>query len=85
MAAGDPVAGAKGARMRVALVSVVGVSGALVAAQPASAATIVVFTSPETLERKMIVVDQDGPDRLYLCMLPPGEAGCHQVPVKRRS
>ena len=50
--------------MRVALVSVVGVSGALVAAQPVNAATIVVFTSPETLERKMIVVDQDGPDRL---------------------
>ena len=71
--------------MRVALVSITGFAGALFAAQPAGAATIVVFTSPETLERRMVVVDQDGPDRLYLCMLPPGEAGCHQVPVKRRS
>jgi hypothetical protein len=31
------------------------------------------------------VVDRDGPDRVFMCMLPPGEAGCHQVPVKRRS
>jgi hypothetical protein len=71
--------------MRVALISVVGVSGALLTAQPATAATIVVYTSPETLERRMVVVDQDGPDRLYLCMLPPGEAGCHQIPVTRRN
>jgi hypothetical protein len=85
MAAGDSEEGQKGASMRFALVSVVGVSGALAAAQPASAATIVVFTSPETLERRMVVVDQDGPDRLYLCVLPPGEAGCHQVPAKRRN
>jgi hypothetical protein len=71
--------------MRVALVSVVWVSGALLAAQPGRAATVVVFTSPETLERRMIVVDQAGPDRLFLCMLPPGEAGCHQIPVTRRN
>ena len=71
--------------MRVALVSITGFAGALFAAQSASAATIVVFTSPETLERRMVVVDQDGPDRLYFCMLPPGEAGCHQVPVRPRS
>ena len=71
--------------MRVALVSVIGLAGALFAAQPASAATVVVFTSPETLERRMVVVDQDGPDRLFYCMLPPGEAGCHQVAIKRRN
>jgi hypothetical protein len=69
--------------MRAALVSITGFTGALFAAQPASAATVVVFTSPETLERRMIVVDQDGPDRLFLCMLPPGEAGCHQIPTRR--
>ena len=70
--------------MRFALASILGVSGAVGLASPASAATIVVFTHPETLEQKMVVVDRNGPDRLFMCMLPPGEAGCHQVPVKRR-
>ena len=27
----------------------------------------------------------NGPDRVFMCMLPPGEAGCHQVAVKRRA
>lgn len=61
--------------MRVALVSITGFAGALFAAQPASAATIVVFTSPETLEHRMVVVDQDGPDRLYsACFRPARQA-----------
>jgi hypothetical protein len=70
--------------MRVTFLAITGLSS-LGAAQPASAATIVVFHHPETLERRMIVVDRDGPDRLFMCMLPPGEAGCHRVPMKRRS
>lgn len=70
--------------MRLALVAMAGLTS-FAAAQPARAATIVVFTSPETLEKRMVVVDANGPDRLFLCMLPPGEAGCHQVSVKRRS
>ena len=70
--------------MRFAFLVVAGLSGAF-AAQTASAATIVVFTHPETFEQKMVVVDQEGPDRLFMCMLPPGEAGCHQVRIKRRA
>lgn len=70
--------------MRFAFLVVAGLSGAF-AAQPASAATIVVFTHPETFEQKMVVVDREGPDRLFMCMLPPGEAGCHQVRIKRRA
>jgi hypothetical protein len=69
--------------MRVAFLLVAGLAG-LGAAPPAAAATIVVLTNPQTLERKTIVVDRDGPDRVFMCMLPPGEAGCHQVQVKRR-
>jgi hypothetical protein len=69
--------------MRLALVAFATFAG-LAAAGPAHAATIVVFTNPETLEQRTVVVDRDGPDRLFMCMLPPGEAGCHQVPVKRR-
>ena len=69
--------------MRVAFLLVAGLAG-LGAAPPAAAATIVVLTNPQTLERKTIVVDRDGLDRVFMCMLPPGEAGCHQVQVKRR-
>ncbi len=69
--------------MRFAFLAMAGLSGAFFA-QPANAATIVVFTHPETLEQKMVVVDRQGPDRLFMCMLPPGEAGCHRVPIKRR-
>jgi hypothetical protein len=70
--------------MRVVLVTAFGLTS-LLAAAPAGAATIVVFTNPETLERKMVVVDDDGPDRVFMCMLPPGEAGCHRVAVKRKN
>ena len=59
------------------------VLGSLVAAAPASAATIVVYTNSEGLERRVGVVDPDGPDRVYMCMLPPGEAGCHRVAIRR--
>ena len=58
---------------------------AMTAAKPASAATLVVFTHPESLERQVVVVDANGPDRLYMCMLPPGEAGCHRLPWRRGS
>lgn len=69
--------------MRVVVVTVFLAS--FLAAKPASAATIVVFTNPETMERRMVVFDDDGPDRVFMCMLPPGEAGCHQVRVRRKS
>ena len=55
-----------------------------VAAAPASAATVVILTDPMTLERRTVVLDTAGPDRAFLCMLPPGQAGCQAVPVKRR-
>ncbi|NUS99945.1 MAG: hypothetical protein HOP96_03100 [Sphingomonas sp.] len=69
--------------MRASLLAIAGLAG-IAASQPAKAVTIVVFTNPETLERRMVVVDEDGPDRVFMCMLPPGEAGCHQVPVRRK-
>ena len=70
--------------MRAAFLMVAGLASVGVAG-PASAATIVVLTNPETMERKAIVVERDGPDRVFMCMLPPGEAGCHQVPLRRKA
>jgi hypothetical protein len=53
------------------------------AAAPASAATIVILADPMTLERRTVVVDPNGPDRAFLCMLPPGQAGCQRLDLKR--
>jgi hypothetical protein len=50
---------------------------------PASAATIVILTDPMTLERRTVVVDPSGPDRAFLCMLPPGQAGCVRIQMSR--
>jgi hypothetical protein len=57
--------------------------GSMAATSPARAATIVVFTTPDSFERHVVVVDASGPDRLFMCMLPPGEAGCHRLPWRR--
>lgn len=70
--------------MRVVLVTALTLAACL-AATPASATTIVVFTNPETMQSKTVVLDGEGPDRVFMCMLPPGEAGCHQVKVRPRS
>ena len=52
-------------------------------ATPAGAATIVILADPMTMERRTVVVDPNGPDRAYLCMLPPGQAGCQRIAMKR--
>ena len=52
-------------------------------AVPANAATIVILADPMTMERRTVVVDPNGPDRAFLCMLPPGQAGCQRLSVKR--
>ena len=52
-------------------------------ASPVSAATIAILVDPMTLEKRTVVVDPKGPDRAYLCMLPPGQAGCQRLAIKR--
>ncbi len=53
------------------------------AASPAGAATIVILADPMTFEKRAVIVDPNGPDRAYLCMLPPGQAGCQRLAVRR--
>ncbi|WP_338503217.1 hypothetical protein V6R86_07085 [Sphingomonas kaistensis] len=48
-------------------------------AAPAEAARIVILTDPMTLERRVVVIEQAGPDRIYLCPTPPATAGCRDV------
>jgi hypothetical protein len=52
-------------------------------ASPAGAATIAILVDPMTLEKRTVVVDPNGPDRAYLCMLPPGQAGCQRLAIRR--
>ncbi|WP_156956918.1 hypothetical protein [Sphingomonas astaxanthinifaciens] len=49
----------------------------------AEAATIVIVTDPMTLERRTLVVDPRGPDRVWLCALPPATTGCLDVTPRR--
>jgi hypothetical protein len=67
-------------RLILGVITVAGIS----AAMPISAATIVIFTNPMTMERHAVVVDPDGPDRAFLCMLPPGTSGCVPIKVERQ-
>jgi hypothetical protein len=67
-------------RMIIGVAAIAAIGGAA----PASAATIVIFTNPMTMERHTVVVDPDGPDRAFLCMLPPGTSGCVPIKVERQ-
>jgi hypothetical protein len=53
-------------------------------ATPAHAAKILILTDPMTLERRMVVIEQPGPDRVYLCAMPPAVAGCRDVTPRAR-
>ena len=65
------------------MTTVLAATALLAVASPAGAATIVILADPMTLERRTVVVDPNGPDRAYLCMMPPGQAGCQRLAVKR--
>jgi len=48
----------------------------------AQATTVIIFVQPETLDRYVRVYDTPGPDRVLMCMAPPGMAGCTDVTRK---
>jgi hypothetical protein len=53
-------------------------------AAPAQAARILILTDPMTLERRMVVIEEPGPDRVYMCAMPPAVAGCREVTTRVR-
>jgi hypothetical protein len=62
------------------------IPAALIAASvavPARAATIIVYQNPMTMDRKVVVRESAGPNRAFLCVLPPSDLGCHEVQLKR--
>ena len=56
----------------------------LSSAGAAEAKTFVIYIDPMTLERRMVVIDTPGRDRVLMCMAPPGESGCTEVRTKRQ-
>jgi hypothetical protein len=75
----------KGVGVRLSAYVLTGLIGLLASAAPAHAATLYFFVDAETFEQRSIKIDLDGPDKAYLCVLPPGTAGCQEVPLKRKS
>jgi hypothetical protein len=57
----------------------------LAAPSVASATTVIIYTDPMTFTRHTVVYDTPGPDRAFLCMLPPGEGSCHSIPFNRKN
>ena len=70
--------------MKRVMIATTAICCAVIGAAPASAATVYVFADPMTFETRRVVVDPNGPDRTYLCLMPPSQAGCHQVKRLRR-
>ena len=70
--------------MRLCALALTGLIGWAASASPASAATVYFYIDAMTLEQRSVKVDLDGPDRAYLCMLPPATSGCQEVPFRRK-
>ena len=51
----------------------------------ASAATVIIYTDPMSLNRYTVVYDTPGRDRAFVCTLPPRHGSCHAIPVSRKS
>jgi hypothetical protein len=75
----------RGQGMRRATIGMAAVIGLVAVLAPvrARAATLFVFADPMTFETRRVVVDPSGPDRTYLCLLPPSQAGCQLVKRSR--
>jgi len=45
--------------------------------------TVIIYTNPMTLERKIVVNEAPGPDRAFHCFLPPSNIGCQRIALQR--
>ena len=61
----------------------IGATLLLLAAEGAQATTVVIMTDPMTLERRTMVIDDRGPNRILLCALPPAVSGCRDITPRR--
>ena len=56
----------------------------LAGATPAAATKVLILTDPMTLERRTVVIEDKGPARYYLCIMPPAVSGCREFTPGRR-
>ena len=49
----------------------------------AQSTTVIVFVDPMTFEKHTLVFDTPGPDHMFMCVEPPGTAGCTEIPMKK--
>lgn len=61
------------------LVRLVLAAAILGSAGAAQAMTVVIYVEPMTLDRYVRVFDTPGPDRVLMCIAPPGVSGCTDV------
>ena len=47
------------------------------------ATTVIVFVDPMTFEKHARVYNTPGPDHMFMCVEPPGTAGCTEIPMKK--
>lgn len=59
-------------------------AAALLCSGAAQATTVIVFVDPMTFEKHTKIYDTPGPDRMLMCVEPPGTAGCTEIPIKKR-
>ena len=59
-------------------------AAAMLCSGAAQAAIVVVYVDPMTFAKHTRVYDTPGPDRLLMCVEPPGTAGCTEIPIKKR-
>ena len=65
-------------RLRIAIAA-----GAIAWAGAAQATTVIVFVDPMTFEKHTRVFETPGPDHMFMCVEPPGAAGCTEIPMKK--
>ena len=70
--------------MRITSIALAGGIAFLASAAPAKATTVYFYIDAMTLEQRSVRIDLDGPDKAYLCMLPPATTGCQEVPLRRK-
>ena len=70
--------------VRIAVLALAGGISFLASTAPAKATTVYFYIDAMTLEQRSVKVDLDGPDKAYLCMLPPATTGCQEVPLRRK-
>jgi hypothetical protein len=58
-------------------------AAAIAWAGAAQATTVIVFVDPMTFEKHARVYNTPGPDHMFMCVEPPGTAGCTEIPMKK--